>query len=100
MVGTPRTRTHRPPRPRPAQSARSVTVLVDVGDDNDAQVSIDGELLGGAAPSRGGLRVFTVTGREIGTASGYQAAANLLALHAGYRRPRTVVRGVVRGARR
>lgn len=90
MVGTPRSRSHRPRPPR------AVRVLVEVGHDSTAQVSVAGELLGGATPYPGGLRVFTVTGREIGYASGYEAAGGLLALHAGYRSPHTVVRGVQR----
>jgi uncharacterized membrane protein len=80
-----------------------VTVLVDVGPSNVAQVSMGGELLGAATPHRrGGLRVLTVAGREIGTTSGYQAAGELLARHAGCRRPRIQVRDAaqVSGARR
>lgn len=86
MVGTPRPRNH---GPRPAR----VDVLVEVGRDNAARVSVGGEMLGVATPYPGGLRVYTVTGREIGCASGYEAAGGLLALYAGYRNcPRTVVR--------
>jgi hypothetical protein len=78
-----------------------VTVLVEVGPARIAQVSVAGELLGAATPYPGGLRVFTVTGREIGCASGYEAAGGLLALHAGYRGSRTVVRAArVSGADR
>lgn len=96
MVGTPRPRNH---GRRPAR----VDVLVQVGTDNAALVSVGGEVLGAATPYPGGLRVYTVTGREIGCASGYEAAGGLLALHAGYRNSlRTVVHAArpVTGARR
>jgi hypothetical protein len=82
---------------------RPVTVLVEVGTGDVAQVSLGGELLGAATPHRrAGLRVLTVAGREIGTTTGYQAAGELLARHAGYRRPRVQVRGAapVNGAGR
>jgi hypothetical protein len=76
-----------------------VTVLVEVGPTDVAQVSIAGELLGAATPHRGGLRVLTVNGREIGATTGYEAAGGLLARHAGYRRPRVQVRAAAGAGR-